>query len=183
MVSESAQLVQEAATAAEAGGVFGTLGLNAKLFIAQLVNFAIVVLVMWKWVYTPLVRMMDARTKEISDGLEHAKEADRQLAEATAYKERLVREANAEVHGLLEEARRNAETIRKDKLEQTKREIEKLAAEAKERLATERDAAFDALQRDIAHLVGVAVQKLGTHMDEKARRALVEKALEDLERV
>lgn len=182
MVSESAQLVNEAA-AAGAGGVFGTLGLNAKLFVAQLVNFGIVVLVMWKWVYTPLVRMMDARTKEISDGLERAKEAERQLSEANAYKERLIREANAEVHGLLEEARRGAETIRKEKLDQTKREIEKLAAEAKERLATEREAAFDALQRDIAHLVGAAVAKIGTRMDEKTQRSLVEKALEDLEHV
>jgi F0F1-type ATP synthase membrane subunit b/b' len=49
--------------------LLGKLGINAPLFLAQLVNFSIVLLVMWKWVYTPLVKLMDKRAQEIADGL------------------------------------------------------------------------------------------------------------------
>ncbi|MBX4188293.1 MAG: hypothetical protein KW793_04140, partial [Candidatus Doudnabacteria bacterium] len=63
-VTETAQQVQNSIpdasqgiqSAAEAGahknssGVLGTLGINWKLFLAQLINFSIVLFVFWKWV-------------------------------------------------------------------------------------------------------------------------------------
>jgi F-type H+-transporting ATPase subunit b len=183
MISETAHLATEAAkTAADSGGVLGTLGINGKLFLAQLVNFGIVVLVMWKWVYTPLVKMMDKRSKEIVQGLEYAKLADKRLSEAGVERERILQEARAEMHALLEDARARAEILRQEKLAETKTEIEKVAIEAKDKIRSEREAAYGALQRDIANLVALAIQKVAAGMDEKAQRDLIDKTIKELER-
>src|SRR3990167_360095 len=72
----SAEVTQLAAEAAKTD-VLGTLGINWKLFMAQLVNVGIVIFVLSKWVFKPLVKLMDDRVKKIDDGLAHAKEAVR----------------------------------------------------------------------------------------------------------
>lgn len=49
-------------------------GLTCRVFVAQLVNFGIVMLVLWKWGYAPLMGVISAREKKISDGLASARE-------------------------------------------------------------------------------------------------------------
>jgi F-type H+-transporting ATPase subunit b len=161
-------------------GILGSLGINGKMFLAQLVNFSIVVIVMWKWVYTPLLSVMDKRTKEIADGLANARQADQRLKDAAVEKERLIREAKGESHSILEETRDKAEAIRKTKLEETKREIEKIADEAKSQISAERKASYDALQRDVASLVTAATAKVVSGFDESAHRDLIAKAIKDV---
>jgi F-type H+-transporting ATPase subunit b len=167
---------------AEEPGVLGSLGVNSTLFIAQLINFAIIVIVMWRFVYKPLLAMMDSREKEIRKGLTDATDAKKRLSEAEEEKNRLVREANAEAHALLEEARAKVEAVRAEKMAQTKTEIEKIALEAKERIRAEREASFSALRRDIADLVSQATKKVAAGMDEKAHRTEIDRAIADLDK-
>ncbi len=160
--------------------LLGTFGVNGKLFVAQLVNFVIVLIVMWRWVYRPLVAMMDTRAKEITDGLENAKAAKHQLSEAAADRERMRRETNASASAILAAAEQKTQRLHDEKLERTKEEIEKLMHGAKEQIQNERSAAFDALKGDIASLVALATQKVAGKMDEKAQRAHIAEAMKEL---
>jgi len=162
-------------------GLLGTLGINAGSFIAQLFNFTLVVLVMWYFVYRPLVKMMDKRTKEITDGLENAKRAEQALLSASKEKEDVLQQARAEAHQIVEKARADAESVRKEKLAQARTEIEKIATEAKMSLRAEREHAFDALKGDIGRLVAMATQKVAVGMPEKGQHELIEQAVKDLE--
>ncbi|MBL8031980.1 MAG: hypothetical protein JNK33_06710, partial [Candidatus Doudnabacteria bacterium] len=60
----------EAATGQASG--LGSLGLNAKLFIAQLVNFSIIFFVLWRWVFKPITRHLQERTTRIEQSLQDA---------------------------------------------------------------------------------------------------------------
>ena len=161
--------------------VLGTLGISLPQFLGQLFNFALVFFVMWRWVYKPLVKQMDERGKKIADGLANATEAEQRLADASREHERIVKEARAEAHVMAEDARAHAESVRKEKLAQTKAEIEKIAVEAKEQIRIERETAFGALKQDIAMLVGMATQKVAAGMDEKGQRQLIDQAIKDVE--
>lgn len=163
--------------------VLGTLGISWKLFLAQLINFAIVVAVMWKWVYTPLLKMMDQRAKQIAQGLKDASDAKKRLAEGDAEKDKLIRDARGEGQKLIEEAQNRSETLRQEKLEQTKAEIEKIVAETKERINQEKEATFNALQNDIADLIAQATEKVALKFDEKQQRMLISEALTELKKV
>lgn len=160
--------------------LLGTLGINAKLFAAQLVNFTIVLLVMWRWVYRPLVKMMDARAKEISDGLARGKEAEMLRVDAAAEREEIIREAHARARELSEAAEADAEALRVKKLALAKAEIEKLVDDAKVRIQRERTQTFDELKRETASLVALATQKLAVSLDEKKQRALIAEAIKEL---
>ncbi len=162
-------------------GVLGTLGINWKLFLAQLVNFAVVVFVMWKWVYTPLLGLMDKRAGEIAEGVEKAKRADGEFKRAQSEKERILKEALTDAHALLQETRDKAEAMRQEKLHQTKAEIERLIEEAKAQIASERSDAAMSLQRDVADLIAAATEKVVGGAEIGAKRSLIAKALEEIQ--
>src|SRR3989344_5376390 len=56
----------------EPESLLGTLGIDWKLFLAQLVNFGIVLFVFWKWVVKPLGKTLAERQKRIETGLQNA---------------------------------------------------------------------------------------------------------------
>lgn len=162
-------------------GVLGTLGISLGQFLAQLFNFSIVMFVMWKWVYTPLLKTMEARSKEIADGLANAKAADQRLKDAADEKERLLKDARGEAQSLLEEVKSKAEKVRQEKLAIALNEIEKHIAEAKVQIKSERDAAAVSLKREVAQLVILATEKVASGMDESTRKALATQAIEDVQ--
>lgn len=171
-------------TAHETGvaGVLGTLGINGQLLVAQLINFAIILVVLWRWVYKPLLAKMDERSKKISDGLDFAKESKRALNDAQVERDQILREAKAEAHKLVEKATADAEKVRGEKMTQAKAEIEKVIVEAKAQIKSERDASFAALKGEIAELVTLATSKVASSMDEKAQRGSIADALKEIER-
>lgn len=161
--------------------VLGTLGINGVSFVAQLVNFSIVVFAMWKWVYKPLLKTMDHRAKEITDGLKNAKEAKKNLDESNIEKEKILGEARAAGHTVIEDAQSKAEVLRQDKIVQTKQEIEKIIGETKEKIANEREASFKALKVDIADLVAMATEKVAAGLDKETQRKLIDSAIKEIE--
>lgn len=161
--------------------LLSTLGINGKLFLAQLINFSIVLIVMWKWVYTPLLKLMDKRAKEIADGLKNAQTAKVQLSEAHKEKDEIVAEAKAEAHAILDDTRAKTETMRQEKMALAKTEIEKAVDEAKERIKGEKQAAFDSLKNEMASLVALATEKVAAGMGEKEQHARIQKAIAEIE--
>lgn len=165
---------------ATSNDLLGTLGVNVKLFAAQLVNVSVVILVMWRWVYRPLVAVMEKRSKEIADGLKNAKDAKQKLADAADEREKTLRETKADAHAIIEETKKKADGVKQEKMEMAKREIEKLVEDAKGRIESERDVAFAALRNDVASLVAEATRKVAGKMDEKAQRALIAEAIKEV---
>jgi F-type H+-transporting ATPase subunit b len=149
--------------------------------VAQFINFAIILLVLWRWVYRPLLAKMDERAKKISDGLTFAKESKRALNDAEIERGQIMREAKAEAHRLMEKATADAEKLRVEKMAQAKTEIEKVIIEAKQQIKSERDASFAALKGELAQLVTMATEKVASSMDEKAQRGSIAEALQEIE--
>lgn len=162
-------------------GVLGTLGINGKLFAAQLFNFGLVLFVMWRFVYRPLLTLMEKRTKEIQDGLKHAQDAKVRLADAQTEKERILKDARTEAQAFIKDSQEKAEALRQEKMAQAKAEIEKIIMETKQQIKQERDAAFLVLKGEIGLLVGQALEKIVSNLDEKTKRRLVDQAIQDLE--
>lgn len=62
------------------GELFSTFGINGKLLLMQSVNFGLLLLVLWKFVYRPVLTMIDERREKIAEGVRIAEAADQRLA-------------------------------------------------------------------------------------------------------
>ena len=64
--------------------MFDTLGIQWPKLIAQLINFSIVLFVLWKFAFKPIFGMLDARKNKIAEGLTNADNIKAQLAQTEA---------------------------------------------------------------------------------------------------
>ncbi len=165
-------------------GLLETLGLNGKLFIAQLVNFSIVLLVVWRWVYRPLLKAMDARSQKIDQGLKNAAEAKRLMADASEEREKVIRKAKTEARAILETVKAEADTERAKRSAELQAELDKQLTEARTRLAQDKDAIMVTIRSEAADLVAKATERVtGDVIQSKEHRALIEQALKETSRV
>ncbi len=84
-------------------------GINLWAFLSQLVSFAIVFLILWRWGFPVIIRMLERRQAVIREGVENAERAKRDLEEATARAEQLMQEAGRQAQERIAQATRIAE--------------------------------------------------------------------------
>lgn len=175
-------MVTEAKQAAESAGVLGTLGVDGKLFLAQLVNFGIVFFVMWKWVYTPLLKVMDERTKKIEQGVSDAESAGALLRAAEEQGSRAIAEARKQAKAILDEAAAAAEAEREASAQKARAEVEKIVSQGREQLKHEQRKMVTDAKAEVASLVAMAAEKvLREKIDAKKDAALIAQALKEAE--
>lgn len=163
-------------------GVLGTLGINTPLFIAQLVNVAIVLLVLRAFVFKPLVKMLEERRQKIETGVANAADADKRLAAAKENEAALRAAAKAEARDIVDTARAKGETERAERVAQAAQDIDAQVADAKEKIAAERLEAKNAVRREMAGLVLAATKKITARdVDDATHTREIERALAELE--
>lgn len=173
-------MVEEAKTAVEAVGPLARLGVDWRLLVAQLVNFGLVLFVLAKWVYKPLLKVMDERTAKLEQGIKDAAAAAGAKEAASAEKDQVVAEARQRARAIVEEAEKLSLGLREEQVKKAKTEVESIVAKGKEQLAADRAASLAAAKAELADLVVAAASKvIGTKMDSAADAALAKAALTD----
>jgi F-type H+-transporting ATPase subunit b len=77
------------------------LGIDWKLLVAQVVNFAVVLLVLKRFAYQPMLKLLDERTAKIEKGLADAENAGKKLSEIEIQEKAILMEARTEAKRIL----------------------------------------------------------------------------------
>lgn len=171
-------MVEEAKQAAEAAGVLGSLGINGKIFLAQLVNISVVIFVMWKWVYKPLLRIMDERTVKIEKGLRDAEESAKMRRRADEEREQIVVEARLKAKAIIEEAQARAQEDGAALVVKARSEVDRLIEQGREQLRREKQEMFGQIRAEIGGLLSLAVEKIAEEkLDRVKDEELIRKSL------
>jgi len=125
-----------------------SLGIDGRLLIAQIINFIILLLLLKKFLYGPLVGMLDRRSETIKKSLEDAEKIEAELLATEERNRESLTEAQTETKAIIAAAKKSAEeeglkiieSANKKALDQTKRalqEIEESKNQAKAEIKTE----------------------------------------------
>ena len=163
-------------------GIFELFGLDGKLFFAQLINFANIILIVAKWVYKPLLAAIDARDHKIQKGLKDA-EAAKMERETTAVETRTKHEAaEAEARAIIEAARAEALKERVRLTLETQSDLDRKQREAEARLQEAKQAMIDDVKKDMTDLILGATKKVAsTVLNETSHRTLIQQAIKEVE--
>lgn len=163
-MANDVQVVAEAAVdmvhVTEASGGLGTLGINLKIFLAQLVNFLIVLFVLWKWAYTPILRMLDERRGKIEASVQQAQEIDQRMGVLEEEQKTVLSEARAQGSELLETARVQAEERKRKMVEQARQEVATIVAQGKAQLQAEKQEMLRSTREEMAGMAVEAARKI-----------------------
>ena len=141
-------------------GAIAGLGVNGTQLLGQLLSFAVVALVAWRWVWRPLVQRLDDRTARIAKGLDDARAASGDRAAAEAERATLLNEARGAANHAIAAAEHEADLRREQLLLKAREEVARIVAEGKAQLAAEREAMLRDVRGDVADLVAAATERI-----------------------
>ena len=156
--------------------------INATL-VAQVINFLILVAILTKVAYKPLMKILEERRAAIEGSIASAQK-EREEAEAmkAEYKAQLS-QARAEAQAIVAKAERTAKESRDAILADAKREQARMLASAREEIALEKQRALAELRREVVTLSTLAASKvLAENLDAQKNSALVERFIDELDK-
>ncbi len=148
------------------------------LFIAQIVNFAIVFAVLYYFVIKPLTKVMKERSEKIEEGLKQADNAQKQFKKASDDYEAKIAEARIEAGKILDEATRLAEEKKNKIVAKSKEEIGAIISAEKETIRAEKEKTMKEIRTEVASIVMLSLEKiLEKKLDSKEDADLIKKIL------
>ncbi len=140
--------------------LISTFHLDGKLLIAQIINFAIVFLVLYFLVFKPLFAVMGDRTKTIDKSLQEAREIEERLEKTKAEQKAIIKQAKVEAADLLAEAERQAEERKQALVMEAKEEIGELMNREKAKMQTEKAETLREIRTEVADMIKVSWEKI-----------------------
>jgi F-type H+-transporting ATPase subunit b len=158
------------------------LGINWGLLIAQIFNVAILLWLLTRYLYRPVLNMLNERTRRVQEGLQNAERIKEQLARAKQDYDAELARARQEAAGILAQAQERAKVQEQEIIAQARQEGERIRAEAREQAVQEREQLLRDLKNQMAELVTMtATRVLGEELKANHDR-LIEESLASLGR-
>ena len=156
------------------------MNINATL-LAQAVVMIVFVAICWRYVYPPILSVMQEREKKITEGLEAAKKADDSLEEAKLAFEKELNQAKTEAAEILEKANNRASKIVSDATSKAEVEAEKIMASAATNIENETNKAKEELRQQMSDIIIDTTQKiLGDEISKEKHEDILKKAADNL---
>ena len=135
-------------------------GINWKLLLIQMVNFGLLLAILYRYLYKPLFAMLDKRQAEIAKGLRDAEASSKEREEIASTKSDILQSARMEggkiVDDLRKEGTEEGRTIVKDAQEKS----QSLLSEAKQKAEEEKAYILRESEKEVAKMAVLAAEKI-----------------------
>jgi F-type H+-transporting ATPase subunit b len=160
------------------------LGIEPKLLLAQIINFLIIVVILSKLLYKPILAMLAKRKKEIEEGLRITEQMREEEEKFVQKKQKMLETTRKEAQGIIDEARKQAEEEVREIIADAHKEAEQIVQKGKEdaahiRVEMEKDVRKSAIE------LGVIMSKrlLSKILSSEDQHRLIAKNIKELESV
>ncbi len=156
--------------------------LNTTFFI-QILNFFVLVFILGKFGFKPILKTMDARSARIQSDLDGAEQARISAEAMKADYEAQLRTARAKAQDIVNQAVKEAEMETQAQLETMRAQIEHEKAVAKQQLAEQREEVVKELRAEVAELsIAVASQVIAKNLDTDLNSKLINDCIDKLDK-
>jgi F-type H+-transporting ATPase subunit b len=149
----AAQVTTQTVASGPVERIVTTFGVSWPHLLAQVVSFGIVCLVLSRFAYRPILKMLEVRRQQIAQGLANAEQIKAELARTEAQRQEVMAQANVQANKFIEEARAAAARVRQQETEKAIAAAEQIMIKAHEAATQERDHMLAELKREVGKLV------------------------------
>jgi F-type H+-transporting ATPase subunit b len=156
--------------------------ISPGLFVWSLVTFVILIGLLYKFAFNPLMRMQKERQDAINSSI-HEAEKLRTDAEdlLTEYKQQLA-EAREEAAAILERARKAGDNTKSEALEQARAEAEATLEKARKQIERDTNQALQQIREEVADLTVAATAKVArTGLSGEDQLRLIQEAINEID--
>lgn len=142
------------------GVIFPMLGIDWRAMLFQLIAFGILLFILAKFVYPPILAMLDRRDKTIKDSLKAAEAQSKKSAAAAEEVAKQLAEARNQADEILAAAKNQSQEILDKADADAAARGERILAAAREQIGRDAAAAREMLRNEAVELIALATQKV-----------------------
>ncbi len=158
-----------------------TFQIKWPFFIAQLVNFVLVILVLKKFAFGPVQAILEERKQRIANGEEKLAEIEKKMADSEQRVAEKLDEANADAQRLIDEARENAAAVGEKETQKAIASAQAIRSKAEEDIKSERELMKSAIKAEFGKLVTAATTQVsGKVLTDDDQRRINEESMTTL---
>lgn len=136
------------------------LGINPGLLIAQLFNVILLVWLLSRFLYKPVLNMLNERTRRIQESLKETEQVKEQLARANQDYDAKLAQARQEAAAILAQAQERGKLQEQEIVAQARQEADRIRADAREQAGQEREQLLRDLKNQMADLVTATASRV-----------------------
>lgn len=156
----------------------GALGVNWQSFIIQIITFVIVFLVLKRFAFKPILRIMSERKNLIDNGVTLGEQMKKKSVELENEIAEKLREARNQADTIIGSAQQDARELIASAETSAKEKVEQISAEAEERIKIQTAKARKDLEKEIVGLISEATEAIiEEKVDTKKDAELIDRAL------
>lgn len=161
--------------------ILKNFGFDPVLLTAQIINFLIILYLLKRFLFKPILLTLKKREDEIDKGLKNAEEGKKVLEEALEKEKDILSKARAESEKIISEANSRAAKKSEEALEKAKMDTQRLIDQAKESLERDRKDAEAELEERVTKLaIEILEKSLGKILSKKEQALITEKAIREI---
>lgn len=161
--------------------ILKNFGIQPTLLLAQIVNFLIILFLLKKFFYKPIVKALEDRKKKIEESLVNAQLIEEKLQKTEEKSTQILDQAKTDAQNLITQAKQEAQRVADDASQQARTTIEQSLIEAKSQIEAQKAQMQKDLEKETLGLVAEVVKKLlGRTLKDNERRQLTEKTISQI---
>ncbi|NCA93297.1 ATP synthase F0 subunit B [bacterium] len=162
-------------------GLIKALGIDGRILLAQLFNFALLMLILWRYAYKPVLNILEERRSKIEQGLSDAEAAAEKLKQAEDDSRQVMIDARKEAAQLLEKAQSQAELRQQEIARKAQEDIGIMMEKEREKIKAEKESVLSELKGELSGLVLLGLKRfLQENVDDKRDKESIDRIVKDL---
>ncbi|MCW9065436.1 MAG: F0F1 ATP synthase subunit B [Ignavibacteriaceae bacterium] len=169
------------AVIASEGGNGGLLDVNPGLMIWTVITFIILLFILKRVAWKPILTALDKRENDIKESLAQAEKARDEAKQILEENQANLAKAEDESRKIIEQSRTYAESLKEQLMRESKEQAKKIVDDASSEIQRNKDAAFEELKGQIAEIaVGAAEKIIRDTLDAQKSKQVIDKYLNDV---
>ncbi len=161
--------------------IIKNFGIQPILLLAQLVNFTILLIILQKFLYKPMLKVLNERKNKIADSLKNADEIEKRLKSMDAERDKRLNDAIHEAKEIVEEAAQNASDIIRQSQQKAAADVQIMTDRAEKLLELEREKLHKEIREEIGNMVILGIEKvINKTLSTEDRKKLADEAVTGL---
>jgi len=156
--------------------------LDPGLFVWTILTFLLLVFVLAKFAWEPLLKMLQDREDMVRSSLEDAEKAKSELERLNEESEAIMAKARSEAQSILADGKAAAEKVKDDIIAKSKEQANKIREDAGNQIQVEKDKAISEIKKEVVNLtLSVAEKLIQKNLSDADNKSLIEESLKKVQ--
>lgn len=156
-------------------------GVDLRLLLAQVVNFLVLLLILKKFLYKPILKVLEERKNKIEESLVNAEKIQQELEETEVKREKVVNQAIEEGKRIIAQSTESAGQIIAEAHSKAKVDMDNMMAEGIQMIAGEKEKMKVEIKSEVSNMIQLSLEKvLGQALDSNSHKKLVDEAVRSI---